>query len=194
MGNRSRSPTPKRDTAKTSLHPQKYISTFHFDNGSRQRSVSPMGRGRSSSPGIPQRPSYDASTAASRNRSRSPSLRPENAKKSNEIANGAPAKENGMKLLTVADLADAEVNKQRAKIVVEANEVTNVQDDSKQNDSGSEVSDEGYRSLGLIVSSPMVGEGKIVSNEQKAQKSLDKSSSAEDSAHIGKELSEAIRK
>ncbi|KAL0267350.1 UNVERIFIED_CONTAM: hypothetical protein PYX00_009642 [Menopon gallinae] len=178
-GNRSRSPTPKRDAAKASLHPQKYISTFHFENGSRQRSVSPMGRGRSTSPGVPHRPSYDAPTAASRNRSRSPSVRPEVAKKPGDVV---MAKENGTKFVTAVDFADGEVNKQRAKVVVEANEVTNVQDDSKQNDSGSEVSDEGYRSLGLIVSSPMVGEGKVVTNEK--SKMLDKSSSAEDSAHV----------
>lgn len=173
--NRSRSPTPKRDNTKGSLHPQKYVSAVLLD-GSRQGSVSPK-RGRSISPGVANRLNYNAPTLASRNRSRSPSVRnlDQQKKKNSEIH--VQAKQNDVKYLTATQLNDTEVeHARRAKVTLEAKEHLN-----NNEDSGSEVSDEGYRSLGLIVTSPLIGEGKVVANETKVTKIGHCGTSVEDS-------------
>lgn len=96
-------------------------------------------------------------------------------------------KNNEGKLLTATELTDLSLeNVQRAKVSLEANEPIG-NEDSKQNDSGSEVSDEGYRSLGLIVTTPLVGEGKVVTNGHSNHKHrLSANSSIEDSELIGK--------
>lgn len=99
--------------------------------------------------------------------------------KSNETKN------NEGKVLTTSELTDLSLdNVQRAKISLEANESIG-NEDGKQNDSGSEVSDEGYRSLGLIVTTPLVGEGKVVTNGHKHR--LSANSSIEDSELIGEQ-------
>lgn len=165
--NRSRSPTPKLDL-KNGLHPQKYVSSFLLENG-RGDSVSPK-RERSTSPRGMNRPSYNTPTMASRNRSRSPSVNsPEHQKKKNSEVY-SKARQHDVKFLTATNLNGSESEyARRARVTLEAMEPTN-NDDGKQNDSGSEVSDEGYRSLGLVVSSPLVGEGKVVANNNNTHK------------------------
>ncbi|KAK6641546.1 hypothetical protein RUM44_013258 [Polyplax serrata] len=164
--NRSRSPTPKRETkTKGGLHSQKYVTTCSLDD---QNLASPK-RDRSVSPGARNRPSFNAPTLASRNRSRSPSIRglDRQKKKISEIQ----AKQNDVSFYTANQLNEPIVEQaRRARIKLEAKDRVNHHEDGKQNDSESEVSDEGYRSLGLIVTSPTIGEGKIVANDMKSPK------------------------
>lgn len=190
--NRSRSPTPRRD-AKSNLQPPKYVSTYQF-NTTRHRSASPspslMTR-RSRSPATPQRrPSNELVVKSTRGRSRSPaspSLRP-NSDTRGRRRSPAPAslRPNGdtsgrsrspVQKLTVQSHSSYDsptassrnrsrspsgrVARESAPLRCRAETV-----DGHNGDSGSEVSDEGYRSLGLIVTTPILGEGKVVTQSQ----------------------------
>jgi len=183
--NRSRSPTPRREREpKSSLQPPKYVSTYQFNTSTRHRSASPspavLNR-RSRSPMAPQR---RPSNYTQRDRSRSPAVTTLSPASNTRARSRSPApntlrpnerysrsRSPNLKVSTHSYDSPTAASRNRSKSPSANMEIEKtpvkcraevVDTQNSAGDSGSEVSDEGYRSLGVVVSSPIVGESKIV--------------------------------
>ncbi|XP_067015305.2 GAS2-like protein pickled eggs [Anabrus simplex] len=144
LGGRSRSPTPRRSVPSNGLHAPRPASSYGGSTdqlGGRSRSPTPRRSVPNNSLHAP-RPasSYGGSTEQLRGRSRSPTPTPVPSRPSSR----------------------------RHSALIPDNTTTTPASDQQLNDSGSEVSDEGYRSLGTVIVSPPASADKTLKPSEDA--------------------------